>query len=606
MGKNFRDIYGDTYVALPAGFGIEGGFPIDLRTVLPGTTMLEALIHNGMAYEGMLVYIGVGSGTGVIHICKQKFHSATWYANGDIAASKDKYYTDEQLTQPVTDGTADGTTVYSNMLWHEEYQVSSTSSETATQADKLSHNVVINGKTTNFALPTGEDETVIDTGLFTPETIAAGTDIDTITHCGFYSYTDANESANNYSLLIEKIGDKLYRTKISIENGVPVIETSVQIGQSGDTVVWDSWQRLATGKSITTATSQNLHASSVGGNHVALDIKIGSTPELWIYSDSSAQYPSGYANIHTADGQVFTIASQSSATAHPFLVKLKNDNGSRTATVESLKGTGNNFGMVKLNDAINSDSGVGAGVAATPSAVKNVQANLTNHESVKGNASNFGHVKLSDATNSGSAASANIAATPKAVNTLLRLLSKASDYKIGVNDQAVASGQITIDWYTDAPSTSNDAMIILFTQPQPSFSGTPKYFYIGSNPYYIVSGSGTPYGTAAGFIYVINPINSAAAAANSLKAKSFVVGYNAATLTLPTGASSYLTAINGSSTASAILTVKNGKKILMLNVVKHSGEASPQLSVGEDSAQNKMVYVTYAQTHADIYILIEP
>ena len=650
MGKTFKDIYGDTYVALPAGYGIEGGFPIDLRTVLPGTTMLEALIHNGMAYEGMLVYIGVGSGTGVIHICKQKFHSATWYANGDIAASKDKYYTDEQLTQPVNDGTADGTTVYSNMLWHEEYQVSSTSSETATQADKLSHNVVINGKTTNFALPTGEDETVIDTGLFTPETIAAGTDIDTITHCGFYSCGDG---ANSYSLLIQQIGDKLYRTKISIDsNGVPVIETSIGVS-NGETIVWDNWVRLAVGKSITTATQQNLKPITNPTNCVALHVKIGTTPELWVYSEENAQYPSGYANIRTDDGQVFTIGSQSAIIEHPFLVKLVNDNGTRTATVESLKANGSNFGMVKLSDSTNTNSGVNAGVAATPSAVKNVQTNLTNHESAKGNASNFGHVKLSDATNSDSAASANIAATPKAVktvqanltdhtdtkgngstyghvklsdatnsdsaasaniaatpkavNTLLRLLSKASDYKIGVNDQAVASGQITIDWYTDAPSTSNDAMIILFTQPQPSFSSTPKYFYIGSNPYYIASGSGTPYGTAAGFIYVINPINSAAAAANSLKAKSFVVGYNAATLTLPTGASSYLTAINGSSTTSAILTVKNGKKILMLNVVKHSGEASvPQLSVGEDSVHNKMVYVTYAQTHADIYILIEP
>ena len=410
--KNFQDITQKSYVPLAAGYGIEGAFPIDLRTVLPGTTMLEALIHRGMAYEGMLVYF---LGTGKVHICVPKFHSAIWSANGDIAASKDKYYTDEQLTQPVTDGTADGTTVYSNWLWHEEWQVESTQSETAIEAGRLNHTVVINGKATDFSLPQGADYTTIDTGLFTPETIAAGTDIDTITHCGFYSYTDANESANNYSLLIEKIGDKLYRTKISIENGVPVIETSVQIGQSGDTVVWDSWQRLATGKSITTATSQNLHASSVGGNHVALDIKIGSTPELWVYSDSSAQYPSGYANIHTADGQVFTIGSQSAIIEHPFLIKLVNDNGTRTASVESLKGSNSKFGMVKLNDAINSDSGVGAGVAATPSAVKSVQANLTNHESVKGNASNFGHVKLSDATNSDSAASANVAATPKAV-----------------------------------------------------------------------------------------------------------------------------------------------------------------------------------------------
>lgn len=410
MAKNFQDITNKAYVALAAGYGIEGAFPIDLRTVLPGTTMLEALIHNNMVYEGMLVYIA-----GTIYICKPKFHSAVWNPDGDIAASKGKYYLDEELTQPITDGTASGTTVYSNMLWYEEYQVTSQQVETATQASKLDHNVVINGKTTNFALNAGEDVTTIDTGLFTPETIEAGTDIDTITHCGFYSYTDA-DSANNYSLLIEKIGNKLYRTKITIENRVPVVSTSVQLGTQGDSVVWGEWTRLGIGKCITTCTSQSLHATSVGGNHIALEIKIGSTPELWVYSDSTATYPQGYANIHTADGQVFTIAAQSPAIAHPFVVKLKTaDDGTRTAAVESLKGNASNFGHVKLSDATDSESGANGGVAATPKAVSTIQSRLTTHADTKGNANNFGHVKLSDATDSESGANGGVAATPKAV-----------------------------------------------------------------------------------------------------------------------------------------------------------------------------------------------
>ena len=219
MGKNFRDIYGDTYVALPAGYGIEGGFPIDLRTVLPGTTMLENLIHNGMVYEGMLTYIA-----GTVYICKPKFHTAVWNPDGDIAASMSHYYTDEELTMPVTENTASGTTVYSNWLWYEEYQVTAQQVEAATEAAKLDHDVVINGKSTNkFEKPAGQDVTTIDFGLFTPETINAGTDINTITHCGFYSCTDG---ANSYSLLIEKIGNKLYRTKITIENGVAVVPST--------------------------------------------------------------------------------------------------------------------------------------------------------------------------------------------------------------------------------------------------------------------------------------------------------------------------------------------------------------------------------------------
>ena len=447
MGKNFRDIYGDTYVALPAGYGIEGAFPIDLRTVLPGTTMLENLIHNGMVYEGMLVYIA-----GTIYICKPKFHSAVWNPDGDIAASKAQYYLDEELTRPITDGTASGTTVYSNMLWYEEYQVTAQQVESATEADKLSHNVVINGKTTNFALNAGEDVTTIDTGLFTPEIIEAGTNIDTITHCGFYSYTDA-DSANDYSLLIEKIGNKLYRTKITIENGVPVVSTSVQIGTQGDTVIWGEWTRLGIGKCITTCTSQSLHTSSVGGNHVALDIKIGSTPELWVYSDSTATYPQGYANIHTADGQVFTIAAQSPAISHPFVVKLKTANdGTRTAAVESLKGNASNFGHVKLSDATNSDSGVNGGVAATPKAVSNVDSRLTSHVDTKGNANNFGHVKLSDSTNSDSAASANIAATPKAVKDAV-----AAEATARANADTTLQGNIDSEASARATAVSNEA-----------------------------------------------------------------------------------------------------------------------------------------------------
>ena len=443
--KNFQDITGKSYVALPAGYGIEGAFPIDLRTVLPNEAMLEALIHRGMAYEGMLVYIGVGSGTGVIHICKQKFHSATWYANGDIAASMSKYYTDEDLTIPVTQSTADGSTVYSNWLWHEEYQVSSSSVETATKAAKLDHNVTINGKPTNF-----EGEISIDTGLFTPEEIDDETNIDTITHCGHYTYTDTENDANNYSLLIQQIGDKLYRTKISIDsNGVPVIETSVGIPAAG-TITWSNWTKLAVGKSITTVTSQILGTATLP-DRVVLNIEIGSTPEMWLYSAPNTSYPTGYANIHTADGQVFTIGSQSAIIEHPFLVKLVNDNGTRTATVESLKANGSNFGMVKLLDSISSDSGAGAGVAATPASVKNVQSNLTNHESVKGNASTFGHVKLSDATNSDSAASANVAATPKAVKTVQANLTDHTNTKGNGNTY----GHVKLSDATDSNSAAS-------------------------------------------------------------------------------------------------------------------------------------------------------
>ena len=81
-----------------------------------------------------------------------------------------------------------------------------------------------------------------------------------------------------------------------------------------------------------------------------------------------------------------------------------------------MRGRSDRHGFVKLSDAINNNSlGENNGVAATPKAVYDVNADLSTHKELKGNSSTYGHVALSDATNSTSDASANIAATPKAV-----------------------------------------------------------------------------------------------------------------------------------------------------------------------------------------------
>lgn len=86
------------------------------------------------------------------------------------------------------------------------------------------------------------------------------------------------------------------------------------------------------------------------------------------------------------------------------------------ASGETTYGVGNGtlYGHVKLSDN-SGDSGVSAGIAATPKAVKTAVAD---HADDAATSSALGHVKLSDATNSDSDASKGIAASPKAVKTV--------------------------------------------------------------------------------------------------------------------------------------------------------------------------------------------
>lgn len=155
--------------------------------------------------------------------------------------------------------------------------------------------------------------------------------------------------------------------------------------------------------------------------------------------------------------------------SNPYWVKIPSSGSSKApkdhASTDTTygKGTGSNYGHVKLSDDVNSTSSSSAGIAATPSAVKsaydlastansaaaaaaslasdayslastaNTTANAAapkSHASTAttygaGNSTKYGHVKLSDAINSTSSAANGVAATPSAVKSAYDLASSA-------------------------------------------------------------------------------------------------------------------------------------------------------------------------------------
>lgn len=137
------------------------------------------------------------------------------------------------------------------------------------------------------------------------------------------------------------------------------------------------------------------------------------------------------------------------------------------------KGTDQNYGHVRLSDSTFSTSGVSSGIAATPKAVKSAY-DLANGKAPKAHAStattygtgsstNYGHVKLSASTNSSSGTSSGVAATPSAVKEVYDLLG-GKKIICGWSSVNYASSQQDKTIYFP-PGTFNNKPVVIIGQP---------------------------------------------------------------------------------------------------------------------------------------------
>jgi len=563
---NFDDIKPGSFVPLITGYGITGEFPIDLRSIVNDLQMLQAMIDAHWLYEGLLVY----------NKNDKKYYQI--YING------------------------------SGVLDYKLFEIEASQVQQAVESDHLSHTVTINGVGTTFA-----DDT-LNINRLVPQQIVNYSDLDNTTNTGQYY---GNDGQNNYLLTIEAIGDdKLIRTMTTIENDRVVIKKAIAT-KINDEWIWGEWT-VADG-SIASA------FICLFDTYVSVAAAAGTVNERWIYSTAGSEYPANKTEIHTNDGQVFTLQGTAPAAviAHPFVVKLHSNGVTKTATVESLAATGSNPGLVTLSESINDNThGANSGVAASPKAVASLnsaKAN-TNHKSSAttygvGNSTEYGHLKLSDATNSDSAASAGVAASPKAVkavkdsNSLLAAMFKEIDCYCGETDSEVTTGQITVNWVGNAPTTTSAAILIRFNKAQPQYNmSAPPYIRVGTTNVVMISASGA----AAGSIFKIGD-SWYPNYLQPLTAGKFHIDTTGTITQTPLmrGFNSYIfDKTDATAAASGGFFIRNSATLLSISwiAVNFSGQTPPDLAIKEslDNLGNTQITIARSTSCAyDIFVILK-
>lgn len=410
---NFDDIKPGSFVPLITGYGITGEFPIDLRTIVSDLQMLQAMIDAHWLYEGLLVY----------NKNDKKYYQI--YING------------------------------SGVLAYKLFEIEASQVQQAVESDHLSHTVTINGVETTFAGDT------LNINRLVPQQIVNYSDLDNTTNTGQYY---GNDGQNNYLLTIEAIGDdKLIRTMTTIENDRVVIKKAIAT-KVNDEWVWGDW--FVADGSVTSA------YITLFDTYVSIAAAAGTVNERWIYSTDGSQYPAGKTEIHTNDGQVFTLQGTAPAAAisHPFVVKLHSNGVTKTATVESLAATGSNHGLVTLSESINdSTHGANSGVAASPKAVASLNSALATERSQRQSGDSTLQSNINTEANARTNADTAINNTITDLKNKIRALFgyDVNNVYLATCGTAVQGGDVGLNWANQPTQLNlNDVVAVTFTVNQ--------------------------------------------------------------------------------------------------------------------------------------------
>jgi hypothetical protein len=469
--------------------------PIDARAevssrdgllVLSGEAGSEDDIEDNVCYDGMRVWVKdehklycyYDNGyTAITNTVGKNPRNEGWFEN--VGTNSEPRYALTSDDEPAHNKTYYLAPIDGSEHWR-EFQVMSSRVEQATSADYLRTPRNIQGHAFNgqdnvesgFFYPeilnlTIEEQRITVDGVERERTIAEQTEklkekMLYTTQSGFY-YGAYPDGSGQFGLVIEKIGDNLYKRTLTERNTNGVIVRKTAIGKANLDAnnpadaypVWYQQNPSSVARilNITPVERENSNDTESG---IRLPIVFGEISEKWLFMH--VDLPVGVKFVRDNNGDEYDFPLVSTAeTAQPYYIKLTNDNGIKTAVAIStradyinhgliklsadFKATAerdrNNrivpdsqkYGLVKLSDVIDNDTNdAGDGVAATPKAVANLNATLSAalavHAAKQANWTDPdhdittpqpGHVLLTDEIDPANDKNAGIAASPKAV-----------------------------------------------------------------------------------------------------------------------------------------------------------------------------------------------